>query len=77
MSQSIGKNCNELKEKYDACFNWWYSENFLKGNPNPDCNELFQQYKECVKNAVKNKQIDKILGEARKDDPLASLMTEN
>jgi TRIAP1/MDM35 family protein len=28
---SIGENCNELKTKYDACFNQWFSEKFLKG----------------------------------------------
>jgi len=28
---SVGEDCNELKQQYDACFNSWFSERFLKG----------------------------------------------
>lgn len=28
---SIGEDCNELKTKYDSCFNQWFSEKFLRG----------------------------------------------
>ena len=27
---SIGEECNELKQSYDACFNVWFAEKFLK-----------------------------------------------
>lgn len=46
--ESIGKECTELKQKYDACFNTWYSEKFLKGDASPDCQDLFVQYRDCV-----------------------------
>ncbi|KAG9299119.1 hypothetical protein G9A89_020432 [Geosiphon pyriformis] len=69
MSQSIGSNCNQLKTEYDTCFNKWYSEKFLKGDSTPECEELFQAYRGCVLAAVKQKKIDKIINDARKDDP--------
>ncbi|CAG8486455.1 3368_t:CDS:2 [Dentiscutata heterogama] len=73
MSQSIGRSCDELKKDYDACFNKWYSEKFLKGDLRPECEEIFRKYRDCVLNAVKNKNIDKLLVEARKDDPFSSV----
>ena len=27
---SIGEECNELKQSYDACFNVWFAEKFLR-----------------------------------------------
>ena len=46
---SIGKDCNELKTKYDACFQVWFSEKFLKGDTSEDmCKPLFIVYKDCV-----------------------------
>ncbi|CAG8435817.1 5993_t:CDS:2 [Ambispora gerdemannii] len=69
MSQSIGTNCNDLKIEYDKCFNKWYSEKFLKGDVRPECKELFEAYRACVLDAVKKKKIDKIISDARKDDP--------
>ncbi|CAI2164614.1 11789_t:CDS:2 [Funneliformis geosporum] len=72
MSQSIGAQCNDLKKEYDTCFNKWYSEKFLKGDLRPECEELFEKYRACVLNAIKQKQIDKLLVEARKDDPFTS-----
>ena len=46
---SLAPECNELKQEYDACFNYWYSEKFLKERDlsNP-CQELFNVYKKCV-----------------------------
>ncbi|XP_047135382.1 uncharacterized protein LOC124812590 [Hydra vulgaris] len=59
---SIGKDCNPLKHKYDDCFNKWYSEQFLNGNwttPNGQpCSELFTEYKACVVKTLNNKNID-------------------
>ncbi len=47
---SIGKECNELKAKYDECFQVWFSEKFLKGDTNEDmCKPIFGVYKECVR----------------------------
>jgi len=47
---SLGRECNELKGKYDACFNVWFSEKFLKGDTNDDmCKPLFIVYRDCVR----------------------------
>lgn len=47
---SIGENCNELKKQYDACFNTWFAEKFLKGSTNDSvCAPLFKIYQQCVK----------------------------
>lgn len=61
--ESIGKDCSALKQEYDACFNKWYAEKFLKGHVNPaeetvPCEELFKTYRECVVTAMKAKKID-------------------
>lgn len=42
--------CRQLKEEYDACFNLWFSQKFLKGDNNDEvCAPLLKVYKECVK----------------------------
>ncbi|KAH8555562.1 mitochondrial distribution/morphology family 35/apoptosis [Umbelopsis sp. PMI_123] len=69
MSSSIGSECTELKQKYDSCFNKWYSEKFLKGDTTPECEDLFKDYKACVMVALKEKQIDTLLADARKESP--------
>jgi len=47
---SIGDDCNELKKQYDACFNSWFSEGFLKGQTDDSgCSPIFRVYQECVK----------------------------
>lgn len=47
---SIGENCNELKKQYDACFNNWFAEQFLRGSTNDQaCAPLFKVYQQCVK----------------------------
>ena len=49
---SIGKDCGELKRDYDACFNKWYAEKFLKGladeSDHVPCADLFHSYRACV-----------------------------
>ena len=46
---SIGPECNDLKKEYDACFNVWYSESYLKGDHKSDpCSELLKSYRTCV-----------------------------
>lgn len=52
---SIGETCNDLKKEYDACFNLWFSERFLKGETNDSfCAPIFKVYQQCVKVRSKN-----------------------
>ncbi|KAF8795366.1 TP53-regulated inhibitor of apoptosis 1-B like protein [Argiope bruennichi] len=57
--ESIGKDCRELKQKYEACFNAWYSEKFLKneGGDISVCEPLFQEYQKCLKVALKKNNV--------------------
>ncbi|CAH0547887.1 unnamed protein product [Brassicogethes aeneus] len=56
---SIGEACSDLKKQYDACFNSWFSEHFLKGNTNDSmCAPMFKVYQQCVKKAMKEHKID-------------------
>jgi hypothetical protein len=67
---SLSPECNELKKKYDTCFNNWYSEKYLKGYITEPCPELFKEYQTCVWKAIKDKQIDKLIQDATKEsDP--------
>ncbi|RWS28706.1 hypothetical protein B4U80_06861 [Leptotrombidium deliense] len=56
--ESIEKECTELKHKYDECFNSWFSEQFLNGKHQDKCRPLFMVYQECVKQAIKRRDID-------------------
>ena len=47
--ESIGSDCQELKRDYDACFNTWFKESFLKGKTEDACAPLFKAYQTCVK----------------------------
>lgn len=63
---SISEECTQLKREYDACFNVWFSDHFLKGNYNDSmCSTLLKTYQECVKKAMKEQNID--LNEVEKD----------
>ncbi|XP_072020543.1 TP53-regulated inhibitor of apoptosis 1-like [Amphiura filiformis] len=56
---SIGEECTELKREYDACFNAWFSDKFLKGKyKNDPCAGIFQKYQACVKQAIRDKGIN-------------------
>ena len=46
---SVGKECQELKQAYDECFNKWFADSFLKGKKDDPCSEMFRVYQECVK----------------------------
>jgi TRIAP1/MDM35 family protein len=50
---SLGEECNDLKQSYDACFNLWFAEKFLKGDAKADdvdmCKPIFLVYRECVR----------------------------
>lgn len=55
---SLADECTPLKHEYDACFNAWFSEKYLKGVTTDHCFPLFQKYQECLKKAIKEKGID-------------------
>jgi TRIAP1/MDM35 family protein len=65
--ESIGKECTKLKKKYEECFNKWYSEKFLlgQGKDETPCEELFEEYKACLMVTLKEKEIDKLIQQAR------------
>ncbi|KAJ6649367.1 TP53-regulated inhibitor of apoptosis 1 [Pseudolycoriella hygida] len=57
--KSIGENCDELKKQYDACFNTWFAEKFLKGKTDDSvCAPIFKIYQQCVKDAMRDQQIE-------------------
>jgi len=50
--------CKSFKKEYDKCFNIWFRDKFLKGsNDDSVCSELLKNYTECVKKAMKEKDI--------------------
>jgi len=80
---SIGPECNELKAKYDSCFNVWFSEKFLKGDTSDSmCKPLFVLYQDCVRNAIKEQNISleevdkKVLGTDEEKQPPPSSAEE-
>lgn len=46
---SVSSDCLQLKREYDACFNTWFKESFLKGKTEDTCAPLFKVYQACVK----------------------------
>lgn len=47
---SIAETCHDLKKEYDACFNTWFADHFLRGDTNDKmCAPMFKVYQECVK----------------------------
>ncbi|XP_073984578.1 TP53-regulated inhibitor of apoptosis 1-like isoform X2 [Rhodnius prolixus] len=51
--------CRQLKEEYDACFNEWFSQKFLKGDHNDSmCARLLKVYKDCVEKSMKDNHIE-------------------
>ncbi|PLB53048.1 distribution and morphology protein 35 [Aspergillus steynii IBT 23096] len=75
MAASIAPECNEVKEKYDTCFLKWYSEKYLRGNTSAkDCDELFSKYRTCLNVALKDRGIDSMLDDARKNNAKESDM---
>lgn len=71
MSASVGgPECTKLKKEYDECFNDWYTNGFLNAKSNTnECEDLFIDYKECVMNALKQKEILPLLEQARQESP--------
>ena len=59
---------NEYR-RYDSCFLKWYSEKFLRGNSrDDDCADLFKGYQGCLRKALKERGIDAMLEDVRKDN---------
>ena len=46
---SLSSKCQEAKEKYDACFNSWFSDRYLKGHNENECEPMFKVYQKCIK----------------------------
>ena len=46
--ESLDPECTKLKQTYEACFNSWYSEKYLKGDTKDDCAEIFKEYRACI-----------------------------
>lgn len=73
MSVSFAPECTESKNKYDECFNNWYSEKFLKGKSlENECTELWDTYITCVNTALATQKIKPMLDKAREDQPFSS-----
>lgn len=69
-STSFAPECNELKQKYDTCFNTWYSEKFLKGKGlQNECEDFWIEYKECLDIHLAKQGIKPMLEEAKKELP--------
>ncbi|KAJ2494665.1 Mitochondrial distribution and morphology protein 35, partial [Coemansia sp. RSA 1694] len=62
---SIDAKCTPLKREYDDCFNKWYSEKFLDGKEANDCTALFKTYQKCLREALKEKGLTKMIDDAR------------
>ncbi|XP_003739287.2 serine/threonine-protein phosphatase alpha-2 isoform-like [Galendromus occidentalis] len=75
---SLDQNCNDLKKRYEECFNAWFSDGFLKGDLRDPCKEIFQNYTGCVKKAVEEHKINlweieaDILGTEKERQPPSS-----
>ncbi|KAI8847212.1 mitochondrial distribution/morphology family 35/apoptosis, partial [Chytridium lagenaria] len=69
--------CQDLKQRYDQCFNKWYSEKFLKGERDEECEDLFKLYRACVWKAIKDKNIDKLINDARRENPFKGTSSDN
>jgi hypothetical protein len=46
--ESIVPECTKAKIAYENCFNVWYTNKFLKGKPDNECDALYQEYQKCV-----------------------------
>ncbi|KAI0461658.1 hypothetical protein LJB42_004730 [Komagataella kurtzmanii] len=70
MSQSVAPECTELKNKYDSCFNSWYTDKFLQGKSlQNECEGLWDDYRECLEAYLIKKGIKPMVDETAKDAP--------
>ncbi|KAI3633230.1 hypothetical protein MIR68_008768 [Amoeboaphelidium protococcarum] len=74
--ESMRKECTELKQNYEDCFNQWYADVFLQQtkdnrlqvdeNNNEPCKELFDEYRACIIIALREKKLDQAIDKAKK-----------
>ncbi|KAI9105269.1 TP53-regulated inhibitor of apoptosis 1-B [Phlyctochytrium arcticum] len=69
---SLSPECNDLKKEYDDCFNKWYANKFLQGDITQDCEDIFKLYRACIWKAIKEKKLDTLIDDARKEKPFAT-----
>ncbi|KAJ1971649.1 Mitochondrial distribution and morphology protein 35 [Dimargaris xerosporica] len=65
--ESVGIECTELKHQYESCFNQWYTERYLKGDYTPQCQDLFDKYRQCVMKTLQEKNLIGTIDAARKE----------
>lgn len=59
---SFHPDCDELKQKYDQCFNVWFTEHYMNGHYNNEgCNKVFELYTDCVKVSLHIIQTNELL----------------
>ncbi|TXC07478.1 hypothetical protein FocTR4_00002774 [Fusarium oxysporum f. sp. cubense] len=61
MSASLAPECNEVKEILDE---------YLRGQEkdNKECAGMFKEYQNCLKVALKDRGVDKLVEEAREEN---------
>ena len=59
MAESVAPECTPLKERYEGCFNAWYSGKYLKHGSTDDseCAPALKVYQECVKVCSQNQVV--------------------
>ncbi|KAM0271059.1 hypothetical protein ACHAPA_003128 [Fusarium lateritium] len=59
-----------LFRRYDTCFLKWYSEKYLRGQEkdNKECADMFKEYQSCLRVALKDRGVDKLVAEAREEN---------
>ncbi|CEI69567.1 unnamed protein product [Fusarium venenatum] len=67
--QFKARSTNVLR-RYDTCFLKWYSEKYLRGQEkdNKECADMFKEYQTCLKVALKDRGVDKLVQEAREEN---------
>jgi len=63
--EAANAKCAKIKQVYENCFRDWYAEQFMKGDVRPACQDEFEEYRECVILAMKERGTDKLVS---KDD---------
>lgn len=66
---SLSPECDELKARYDSCFNDWYLNKYMKGETTKACEDEFKKYRACLKVVLARLGLDKKIETAVKEDP--------
>lgn len=54
--EEANKRCETIKTIYERCYRKWYREEFMQGKFEPACQDEFEEYKDCVRIAMRNKK---------------------